>query len=83
MALNSGVLQKEGFFNMQLLIADREGGRAPPGEMDNFEEVDAKEPTPAKPHCKHGQPYKQNKTTLAPPAATVQSLLMKICTCAF
>lgn len=28
---------------MQLFIADREGGRAPPGEMDNFEEVDAKE----------------------------------------
>lgn len=29
--------------------------------MDNFEEVGAKEPTRAKPCCKHGEPYKQNK----------------------
>lgn len=45
---------------MELLITDREGGRAPHGEMDSFEEVHAKKPTPAKPHCKHGEPYKIN-----------------------
>lgn len=46
---------------MQFLRADREGGRAPRGEMDKFEDVDAKEPTPAKPRCNHSEPYKQNK----------------------
>lgn len=46
---------------MQLLVTDREGGRAPYGEMENFEEVDAKDPTPAKPCCKRGEPYKQDK----------------------
>lgn len=47
---------------MQLLVTDREGGRAPYGEMENFEEVDAKDPTPAKPCCKRGEPYQQDNS---------------------
>lgn len=44
---------------MQLLVT----GGAPHGEMDSFEDVDAKEPTPAKPHRKCGESYKQDKQT--------------------